>query len=524
MAYTPTTYSTLVTSANLNKGETGIQDAHATADKQALGQAINVAQQAGADNAAKLTAAIAALPATGGWLHIPRGKYDGTWTITGKNHLTVTGEGSSSVIHNATASPADALSFVNCNELIVSNLRVQGTAGTRDGLHLENCQRATVGRIFCQGSGRHGIYAQKCFGIMVEPCAVGIDSQSPYPTGVTNCRSGLVLGWDGVAADSGCNQFVVNGGFYVVGKSQDTAIIIDHADGGVINSPIPELSQGGIRITDSVAVTVTSYYGEANPSDVEYATGTASVTNGSTSVTGSGTAWNTADGEGNINAYPGKWLIVGTKWARVLSVQSNTALTLEAAWPGPTAAGAAYRLQSADLYLRNSHQCNIVGGRGGGAVLLENSSRNVLNTVTESLFFDATSNYNEGRVVTNRASAATDRLVDNGTGNRFTQLNYQTNARVKGGHALLVDPNLQAHEGLHTWTAGAFVDTAPGVTLCMKVNTGMSTDFLYGLEQANPAAPPANVGVLYFRDNGAGKTQLAVRFPTGAVQVIATEP
>jgi len=43
-------------------------------------------------------------------------------------------------------------------------------------------------------------------------------------------------------------------------------------------------------------------------------------------------------------------------------------------------------------------------------------------------------------------------------------------------------------------------------------------------EISAPAAPAANKGRLYVRDNGAGKTQLVVLFPTGAVQVIATEP
>lgn len=43
-------------------------------------------------------------------------------------------------------------------------------------------------------------------------------------------------------------------------------------------------------------------------------------------------------------------------------------------------------------------------------------------------------------------------------------------------------------------------------------------------ERTDPAAPAANTGILYVRDNGSGKSQLAVRFPSGAVQVIATEP
>lgn len=43
-------------------------------------------------------------------------------------------------------------------------------------------------------------------------------------------------------------------------------------------------------------------------------------------------------------------------------------------------------------------------------------------------------------------------------------------------------------------------------------------------EISDPAAPAANRARLYMRDNGAGKTQLVARFPTGAIQVIATEP
>jgi len=43
-------------------------------------------------------------------------------------------------------------------------------------------------------------------------------------------------------------------------------------------------------------------------------------------------------------------------------------------------------------------------------------------------------------------------------------------------------------------------------------------------EMGAPPAPPANQLKLFARDNGLGKTQLCVRFATGAVQVIATEP
>jgi hypothetical protein len=49
-------------------------------------------------------------------------------------------------------------------------------------------------------------------------------------------------------------------------------------------------------------------------------------------------------------------------------------------------------------------------------------------------------------------------------------------------------------------------------------------DRLLYTERADPAAPAANQAVVYARDNGSGKTQLCVRFNTGAVQVISTEP
>lgn len=39
-----------------------------------------------------------------------------------------------------------------------------------------------------------------------------------------------------------------------------------------------------------------------------------------------------------------------------------------------------------------------------------------------------------------------------------------------------------------------------------------------------PNAPPANAAYIFTRDNGSGKTELCVRFNTGAVQVLSTEP
>lgn len=58
----------------------------------------------------------------------------------------------------------------------------------------------------------------------------------------------------------------------------------------------------------------------------------------------------------------------------------------------------------------------------------------------------------------------------------------------------------------------------------LEANDIYLSTFLEGVEIADPAAPAANRARVYVRDNGAAKTQLVVRFPTGAVQVIATEP
>jgi hypothetical protein len=43
------------------------------------------------------------------------------------------------------------------------------------------------------------------------------------------------------------------------------------------------------------------------------------------------------------------------------------------------------------------------------------------------------------------------------------------------------------------------------------------------VEIGTPSAPSANHARLFVRDNGAGKTQLCVRFPSGAVKVLATQ-
>jgi hypothetical protein len=53
---------------------------------------------------------------------------------------------------------------------------------------------------------------------------------------------------------------------------------------------------------------------------------------------------------------------------------------------------------------------------------------------------------------------------------------------------------------------------------------GYIYEFMQGSEMTEPGAGPANTGRLFYKDNGSGKTQLCVRFATGATQILATEP
>ena len=64
----------------------------------------------------------------------------------------------------------------------------------------------------------------------------------------------------------------------------------------------------------------------------------------------------------------------------------------------------------------------------------------------------------------------------------------------------------------------------PSYTLDVTGNIALSNILCFTVEISDPIAPDANQAKVYIRDNGSGKTQLCVRFATGAVQVIATEP
>ena len=96
-----------------------------------------------------------------------------------------------------------------------------------------------------------------------------------------------------------------------------------------------------------------------------------------------------------------------------------------------------------------------------------------------------------------------------------------------------VDDVVRVWSSAGTRTAGNLLALGDGAVYAQKfaVDWAGNTLQVVAFQQsgqfasgADPAAPAATFGRTYFRDNGAGKMQYCVRFPTGAVQVIATEP
>jgi hypothetical protein len=125
----------------------------------------------------------------------------------------------------------------------------------------------------------------------------------------------------------------------------------------------------------------------------------------------------------------------------------------------------------------------------------------------------------------------------------------QTKMRIEsadgaGGHIIdaQANPIVDDHWGVNVKGAGASKDVylklenaviacvTGETTLAFKGTVGGAEWFRaydFGFEFNEVSAPPnapADRARMFVRDNGSGKTQLCVIFPTGAVQVIATEP
>lgn len=82
---------------------------------------------------------------------------------------------------------------------------------------------------------------------------------------------------------------------------------------------------------------IKKYRGSTN---ANYTTGTISVTNGSATVTGSGTSWNTS-----TNAEVGEYIkLPDGKWYKITAIGSDTSLTIEVSYQGSTLSGQSYTI------------------------------------------------------------------------------------------------------------------------------------------------------------------------------------
>lgn len=82
---------------------------------------------------------------------------------------------------------------------------------------------------------------------------------------------------------------------------------------------------------------IMKYRGSTN---ANYTTGTISITNGSATITGSGTSWNTTS-----NVELGEYIrLPDTKWYRITAIGSNTSMTIETEYTGSTQSGQSYTI------------------------------------------------------------------------------------------------------------------------------------------------------------------------------------
>jgi hypothetical protein len=113
------------------------------------------------------------------------------------------------------------------------------------------------------------------------------------------------------------------------------------------------------------------------------------------------------------------------------------------------------------------------------------------------------------------------------------------NTGVQGYSGVGILPAAKAKTGVFgyanqdTTATGVRGESVIGVGVRGKATTGyagffdgrvFTTRYYELAEIATPNAPAANQARLFVRDNGAGKTQLCVRYNTGAVQVLNTQP
>lgn len=157
----------------------------------------------------------------------------------------------------------------------------------------------------------------------------------------------------------------------------------------------------------------------------------------------------------------------------------------------------------------------------GFADLITNSTASDVGTTTRLAIIrtNATDDILQGKVTgdTNqRYSINADGAMDWGPGTAGFDVRLR---RSVGGGGILVDDG--AGGGAAIESVGSITQGKGTADEIILQNGYIEMD---ERDAGDPAAPSGNRYRLFARDNGSGKTQIAVRFSTGAVIVLATQP
>lgn len=184
------------------------------------------------------------------------------------------------------------------------------------------------------------------------------DEGSIYRRGGTVNKSGAAFGsggltflWDGYT-DAGLRTLFANASDFGVLDSDDSTVVNLGSDG--LSVPRTAAFVGG-----SLFIGGGYIYGGSRKT-ATYSTGTVTKTQGSKTITGSGTSWLTNLDTGMLFQFGSERVY------QIASVDSNTQLTLRDAYQGSTAAGAAYTAHH--IYVIDSVNDPYIDGNVYGAV------------------------------------------------------------------------------------------------------------------------------------------------------------
>jgi hypothetical protein len=171
---------------------------------------------------------------------------------------------------------------------------------------------------------------------------------------------------------------------------------------------------------------------------------------------------------------------------------------------------------------------------GTGAYGYSTSGAGVVGTSSSNTGVSGTSSTGSGVSGTSASSIGASGVSGSGVGTRGKS-NSSTGVLGSSGSSPAAKPKtgVYGYAAQDNFSRGVTGESPAGIGLYGISSSGYgvysagkvyTTTYYEAGEITTPAAPIANRARLFVRDNGSGKTQLCVRFNTGAVQVIKTQP